>query len=479
MSNTLSASIRRQIIEFNPDLPDAESISALCRRLGISRPSYYLVKKRYVAEGNKALNPHSRAPKNPARVHGDQTKMVVLRLRKRLSQSGWDSGPQSIWFEGVDTAEFGETIPSVATIGRILAEAGVTKTNPRKRPRSAWMRFARSFPMEMWQIDGMEYRLFDTDGTKALIYQILDDGTRFDVGTQCFARSENGADAITVLKDAFAAYGVPQEILSDNGLAFNQARRGVIGATETFLAEQGCQGITGRVRHPQTQGKNERSHQTLVRFLDAHAPQNLVQVSKLLVQYREHYNYRRRHQALKVGNTYLTPGQAWEAGEHRGSDGTPIDIAILQATAAAYGDRKLAQDAAEAPTEPSGVEAASLQPFHDVLPTQTVLLRDQPEDVVEIRRSNPQIYYRGRIFKVPITLVGTYQLVATATGYTLFSSLDGEESIYFPLPVRVASSKRLMPLWQVYGAKIRNPNPAWVQKRIEYERDYYLAEPAS
>ncbi|PYI66533.1 hypothetical protein CVV68_13250 [Arthrobacter livingstonensis] len=259
-------------------------------------------------------------------------------------------------------------------------------------------------------------------------------------------------------------------------MAFNQARRGVIGATDTFLAEQGCHGITGRVRHPQTQGKNERSHQTLVRFLDAHAPRNLEQLSKLLVQYREHYNYRRRHQALKVDNTYLTPGQAWEAGEHRGSDGTPIDIAELQAAATAYGDRKLAQNAAESPAGPAGGEDLALQPSQDVLPALSVMLRDQPEDVVEIRRTNPQIYYRGRIFKVPTYLVGTYQLVATATGYTLFGSHDGEESLYFPLPVRVASSKRLVPLWQVHGARIRNPNPAWVQKGIEYEKDHYLTD---
>ncbi|AIY02348.1 transposase of ISAar22, IS481 family [Arthrobacter sp. PAMC 25486] len=91
---------------------------------------------------------------------------------------------------------------------------------------------------------------------------------------------------------------------------------------------------------------------------------------------------------------------------------------------------------------------------------------------MEIRRSNPQICYRGRIFKVPTYLVGTYRLVATATGFTLFSSHGGKESIYFPLPVRVASSKRLVPLWQVYGTRIRGPNPAWVQKRIEYEKDH-------
>ena len=54
---------------------------------------------------------------------------------------------------------------------------------------------------------------------------------------------------------AFEEYGVPQETLSDNGLSFNQGRRGTIGATETFLAEHGCRGITERIWHPQTQGK--------------------------------------------------------------------------------------------------------------------------------------------------------------------------------------------------------------------------------
>lgn len=479
MSNTLSASIRRQIIEFDPGLPDSASISQFCLHLGISRPSYYKVKKRYIAEGNKALNPHSRAPKTAVRIYGDQTKDLVLRIRQRMAKAGWDHGPQSIWFEGVDSDEFGERIPSVATIGRILAEAGVTKTNARKRPRRAWMRFSRSFPMEMWQIDGLEYRLFDEDGTKATIYQLLDDGTRFDVGTLCFDRPENGDDAIATLRAAFAEYGVPQELLSDNGLSFNQARRGNIGGTEIFLAEHGCRGITGRTWHPETQGKNERSHQTLTRFLDAHAPKNLEQLAKLLVRYREHYNHRRRHQSLKVGSTHLTPAQAWEAGEHHGSDRIPIDIAQLQATAAAYRDKQLAHKAAEPSGDTGGELLATQQQSQEALPAQTGKLRDQPKDLVRINRTNPQIYHRGRIFKVPTHLVGEHQLVTTATAFTMFSTLDGEESLYFPLPVRVASSKRLMPLWQVHGARIREPRPAWVLKRIEYEKQHYEQEPAA
>lgn len=96
--------------------------------------------------------------------------------------------------------------------------------------------------------------------------------------------------------------------------------------------------------------------------------------------------------------------------------------------------------------------------------------------MVEIRRTNPQIYYRGRIFKVPTYLVGTYQLVTNDTGFTLFDTTDGAECLFFPLPVRVASSKRLVPLWQVSGARIRNPHPSWELKRIEYDNDHYQPE---
>ncbi len=258
-------------------------------------------------------------------------------------------------------------------------------------------------------------------------------------------------------------------------MAFNQSRRGVIGQTELFLAARGCHGIAGSVRHPQTQGKNERSHQTLIRFLDAHTPKTLEQLSILLVKYREHYNYRRRHQALKIGITYLTPGQAWEAGEHRGSDGIPIDITVLEAAAMTYKDRQIAQDAAAGREAASMVTIAPLQPPEPV-PERVVRLQEQFDDVVEIRRTNPQIYYRGRIFKVPTYLVGTYQLVTNTTGFTLFDTTNGAESLFFSLPVRVASSKRLVPLWQVSGARIRNPHPSWELKRIEYDNDHYQSE---
>lgn len=122
-----------------------------------------------------------------------------MHIPKHLAQAGWDNRPLSFWIESLDTDEFGDRRPSVATIGQILSKAGVTKSTPRTQPRKSRLRFARSYPMELWQIDGLEYGLFDQDATKVMNYQFIDDGTRFDVGIRCFEQLENAQDAMTTL----------------------------------------------------------------------------------------------------------------------------------------------------------------------------------------------------------------------------------------------------------------------------------------
>lgn len=467
MSKSLTPAVRRQIIAFNPAEPDAPSIAEFCRGLGVSRPSFYKVRDRFAQEGHAALNPRSRAPKQPARRYSEDTAKVVLGVRKWLKAEGWDAGPISIWHHCVDEALFTDPIPSVSTIARILAEAGVVDANPRKRPRSSFLRFQRAAAMELWQLDGLEYALFDdTDGdgadrVKITIYQLLDDSTRYDVGTQALADPENGDDAVLVVDAAITEYGAPQELLSDNGGAFNLARRGSVTDLQRFLADRGCLGITGSFRSPTTQGKDERSHQTITRFLDAHRPTSLQRVQELLVGYREYYNHRRHHQGLPGR---MTPGQAWQACEHRSSAGVPIPHADLEATALAYRDRSVADAAQPGDGLPAG---------HDPQHTAAGRLREAPRAVV-ITRDNPQIYLQGKIFKVPVHLVGSYMPVIGDTEYALFDITDGAESIRLPLPVQTKETgSRIVPLWKVRGARIRDPRPAWTHKHLAYEAEHY------
>ncbi|MCT1443351.1 integrase core domain-containing protein [Corynebacterium glucuronolyticum] len=77
------------------------------------------------------------------------------------------------------------------------------------------------------------------------------------------------------------------------------------------LASLGVVSIAGFA--PTTQGKDERSHKTLTAFLDARHPTSLQEVTRFLVDYRHHYNTKRRHQGLVKGRFHLTPQQAWEA----------------------------------------------------------------------------------------------------------------------------------------------------------------------
>ena len=84
---------------------------------------------------------------------------------------------------------------------------------------------------------------------------------------------------------------------------------------------------------------------------------------------------------------------------------TAIGVAELQAKAADYKDGKLAQDAAQSPCGTGG-DILAVQQAEEALPAQTGKLRDQPEDLIQITRTNPHVYHRGRIFKVPTHLVG-------------------------------------------------------------------------
>ena len=100
-----------------------------------------------------------------------------------------------------------------------------------------------------------------------MIFQLIDDHSRYAVASHV-AWGETAEGAIAVVTKAIAAHGVPQRLLTDNGAALNPSRRGVLGQLVDYCTALGVEAITGKPYKPTTQGKNERFHQTLFRYLD-------------------------------------------------------------------------------------------------------------------------------------------------------------------------------------------------------------------
>jgi putative transposase len=114
-----------------------------------------------------------------------------------------------------------------------------------------------------------------------------------------------------VFDKAVAVHGVPQRLLSDNGVALNPSRRGVRGQLVEHVSGLGVEAITGKPYKPTTQGKNERFHQTLFRYLDKQPLAGSLADLQAQVNAFDHiYNTERPHQGLPGR---VTPQAAWEA----------------------------------------------------------------------------------------------------------------------------------------------------------------------
>lgn len=276
------------------------SITQVCAENEISRQTYYRYQRRFRAEGLAGLNARSRAPHRRPTQTSEAMVELITTARKQLEAEGWDNGATSVrarlLFDGVQA-------PSARTVHRVLVRAGMVEPDPGKRPRSAYRRFVFPASDDCWQIDAFEVALADATATPVVVFQLLDDHSRYDLADLAWP-VETTQGAWACVATAIERYGLPQMVLSDNGLAFTGNRLGIQVRFEHNLAALGVKTIHSRPFHPQTNGKNERSHQTLQRWLRARpTPTTLAELQTLLDQYRPLYN-RRPHQALQ-GKTPL------------------------------------------------------------------------------------------------------------------------------------------------------------------------------
>ena len=104
----------------------------------------------------------------------------------------------------------------------------------------------------MWQTDITIFQI----GKDLKVYLIgfLDDHSRYLVGWGLYA-GQSGQLVLDVLRRAFAEYGRPKELLTDNGRQY-KSWHGVTDFQKE-LRREGVEHYTSRPHHPQTLGKIE------------------------------------------------------------------------------------------------------------------------------------------------------------------------------------------------------------------------------
>ena len=227
------------------------SVTAAAAEYGISRGHLHRLLRRYRGGGLEAVEPRSRRPHTSPQGTSDAVRSRIVALRIELTAGGLDAGPATIaWHLGRAGLP---VVPSTSTIRRILGAAGLVVPEPRKRPRSSWIRFEAAAPNDVWQSDFTHWRL--ADGSEVEIISWLDDHSRYLLGCAAFRRVA-GDDVVATFTAAGDAHGWPAATLTDNGAVYTSRFTGGRNGFEYLLAYLGIRQKNGAPGHPQTQGKD-------------------------------------------------------------------------------------------------------------------------------------------------------------------------------------------------------------------------------
>lgn len=254
-----------------------------------SRSQLFQWQSRYRAEGVEGLVPRSRRPlRSPAQTPAavEDAVLVIAKARPR-----W--GPDKIRAELIRAAG---SAPARSTIQQILARrTGSARRRMRAGAKPAWRNFVRPVSNDLWQIDATRHTL--TNGEAFWVVDVLDDHSRFLLATTVGA-GPTAELAWAAMQSAAAAYGLPRQLLSDNGTTFTGRLLGTEVSFERAVRAAGIEFIHAGPGHPQTLGKLERQHRTQNEWVADHPPATRAEAQQVLDAYRADFNEARPHGAL-------------------------------------------------------------------------------------------------------------------------------------------------------------------------------------
>ena len=268
------------------------SMSELCDRYQISRPTGYKWVDRIENEGLKSVSDRSRAPFGRPNRTPERVEREILALREKY---GWGATKLRQILERRHPTW---RVPARSTVNEILERHGKLKKSRRKRlwKHPGAVRLETAGPNQIWPAD-FKGQFKTQDGKYCYPLTVTDHYSRMLLLCKGLlsVRTEGAKPAFRSL---FREYGLPDAIRTDNGAPF--ASTGIHGLCELNVWWMKLGIVHQRIRpaNPQQNGQHERMHKDLKREAARPPAENLAKQQKRLNRFRHRYNHERPHEAL-------------------------------------------------------------------------------------------------------------------------------------------------------------------------------------
>jgi len=272
-------------------IAEGRTIGEVASEWGVCRQTMHRWLARYESEGLEGLGNRSFRPAHCPHQMPPGVEAMVLEMRR--AHAYW--GARRIAFELARK----NVQQSESAVYRCLVRAAVIDPISRRRRRETWKRWERAAPMELWQFDVVHGFLL-ADGTSAKALTGIDDHSRFCVSARLMARERTQA-VCDGFSSALQTYGVPAQVLTDNGKVFTGrfAQPPVEVLFDRLCRENGIDHLLTAPRTPTTTGKIERFHRSLrTEFNTRQVFRNQRTAQEALDEWVSYYNTQRPHQSL-------------------------------------------------------------------------------------------------------------------------------------------------------------------------------------
>jgi transposase InsO family protein len=299
-------------------IEDGLSVTEAAAKTGVSRQTLHSWLGRYAAGGLAGLADRSHKPSWCPHQMAAAAEVRLVELRGLHPGWGADRLRYRLEREGFDP------LPSRAAISRALARLGLVSSRRARQQRRAYRRWERGAPMELWQMDVMGGVMLE-DGRELKAVTAIDDHSRYGLAVGLVARATT-RPVCEVFAGLLARFGVPQEVLTDNGKVFTgrYASRPVEVLFDKICRENGITHRLTAPRSPTTTGKIERFHGTLRRdFLTGKTFPDLATAQAAIDTWLQEYNTDRPHQSLGR----RPPAERFAARQPQGA--LPADLRAL------------------------------------------------------------------------------------------------------------------------------------------------------